>query len=80
MLLYSFLLLPVADRGGGGRGGHGPPSPVQISHKKDGHQRRPHRFHVSWAPPPYAAAGSDADFILGATHIYPSDTTVLDIG
>ena len=24
-----------------------PPSPVEISHKKDSHQRRPHRFHVS---------------------------------
>ena len=24
-----------------------PPSPVEISHKKDGRQRRPHRFHVS---------------------------------
>ena len=24
-----------------------PPGPVKISHKKDGGQRRPHRFHVS---------------------------------
>ena len=23
-------------------------------------QRRPHRFHVSWSPPPQPAAGSDA--------------------
>ena len=36
-----------------------PPSPVQISHKKDGRQRWPYRFHVSW-PPPYPATGSDA--------------------
>ena len=36
-----------------------PQSPVEISHKKDGRQRWPHRFHVS-CPPPYPAAGSDA--------------------
>ena len=37
--------------GGGGRGGHIPdPGPVKISHKKDGHQRRPHRIHVSRPP------------------------------
>ena len=36
-----------------------PSSPVQISHKKDGRQRRPHRFHVSSAPP-HPAAGPDA--------------------
>ena len=41
---------PVADPGGM-RG------PVKVSHKNDGHQRRPHRFHVS-RPPPYPAAGS----------------------
>ena len=29
-----------------------PPSPVEISHKKDGRQRWPYRFHVSWPPPP----------------------------
>ena len=28
-----------------------PPGPVKISHKKDGHQIRPHRFHVSYPPP-----------------------------
>ena len=43
------------SRGGGPRGpwghGHGPPGPVKTSHKKDGRQRRPHRFHVSWPPP-----------------------------
>ena len=37
----------------GGRGGHAPsPGPVKITHKKDGHQRRLHRFHVSAPPPP----------------------------
>ena len=41
----------VADRGGVPRGPC-PPSPVEISHKKDGCQRRPHRFHVSCPPPP----------------------------
>ena len=49
----------VADPGGVPRGPC-PPSPVQISHKKDGRQRRPHRFHVSCPPPPHPAAGSDA--------------------
>ena len=29
-----------------------PPSRVKISHKKDGRQRRLHRFHVSWSPLP----------------------------
>ena len=42
---------------GGAEGAMAPPGPVKISHKKDGRQRRPHRFHVSW-PPPYPAAGS----------------------
>ena len=49
----------VADRGGrettdlcgrlkgGGKGAMPPPDPVKISHKKDGRQRWPHRFHVS---------------------------------
>ena len=39
----------VADPGGG-RGGHGPPGPVKIGHKKDGRRRQLHRFHVSWPP------------------------------
>ena len=38
----------VADPGG--RGGHGPPGPVKIGHKKDGCQRWLHRFHVSRPP------------------------------
>ena len=28
-----------------------PPGPVKIGHKKDGRQRRLHRFHVSRPPP-----------------------------
>ena len=40
----------VADPGGP-RGPCPPPGPVKIGHKKDGHQRRPHRFHVSRPPP-----------------------------
>ena len=28
-----------------------PPGPVKIGHKKDGCQRRSHRFHVSRPPP-----------------------------
>ena len=56
---------PVADPGGC-RGGHAPsPSPVQISHKKDGRQKRPHRFHVSW--PPYPTAGPDAGLCISQT-------------
>ena len=46
----------------GARGPCPPPRPVKISHKKDGHQRRPHRFHIS-RPPSYPATGS-------ATEIY----------
>ena len=53
-----YCLLTVVDPGG--QGGHGPPpGPVKINHKKDGRQRRPHRFHISWAP--YPAAGSVTD-------------------
>ena len=40
----------VADPGGA-EGAMPPPGPVKISHKKDGHWRRPHRFHVSRPPP-----------------------------
>ena len=36
---------------GGTEGAMAPnPSPVKISHKKDGRQRQPHRFHVSCPP------------------------------
>ena len=38
-----------------------PPSPVKISHKKDG-QRQPHKFHVSWSlpyPTVESATGTD---------------------
>ena len=41
----------VADPGGA-EGAMAPPGPVKISHKKDGRQRRSHRFHVSWPPLP----------------------------
>ena len=53
----------VADPGGA-EGAMALPSPVQISHKKDGRQRRPHRFHVSCPPPPNPAAGSDAGKVI----------------
>ena len=49
---------PSSSRSRGVPRGPWPPSPVEISHKKDGRQRRSHRFHVSW--PPHPAAGSDA--------------------
>ena len=42
--------------GRGDQGGHGPPGPVKISHKKDDRQRQPQWLHVSW--PPYPATGS----------------------
>ena len=42
---------PVVDLGGVEGAMPPSPSPVQISHKKDGRQRRPHRFHVSSPPP-----------------------------
>ena len=41
----------VAYPGGGAEGAMAPPGPVKIGHKKDGHRRRPHRFHVSRPPP-----------------------------
>ena len=53
MVVYS-----VADPGGA-EGAMPSLSPVKISHKKDGHQRQPHRFHISH--PPYPAAGSATD-------------------
>ena len=34
----------------GCQGPHGPSGSVKISHKKDGRQRQPHKFHVSWSP------------------------------
>ena len=42
----------VADPGGPKGSCPPPPGPVNISHKKDLRQRRPHRFHVSCPPPP----------------------------
>ena len=41
----SVKLSPVADPGG--PRGPSPSDPGKISHKKDGRQIRPHRFHVS---------------------------------
>ena len=40
----------VADPGGRADGAMPLPSPVEISNNKDGHQRWPHRFHVSCPP------------------------------
>ena len=53
-------------RGWGGHAPPFPPGPVKISHKKDGHWRRPHRFHVS-LPLPYPAAGSATANMRGFT-------------
>ena len=47
-----FLIKPEHSSGSRGRGGHPPPGSVKISNKKDGHRRRPHRFHVSRPLPP----------------------------
>ena len=44
------VLVSVADLVGC-RGATPPPGPVKISHKKDGHRRSLHRFHV-YCPPP----------------------------
>ena len=44
----------IEENSSGSRGAEGamaPAGPVKISHKKDGHQRQPHRFHVSRPPP-----------------------------
>ena len=41
----------VADPGGGGPGGSGPPAPVKTSQKKDGRHCRPHVSLVIGAPP-----------------------------
>ena len=60
----------VADPGEG-QGGHDPPpGPVKISHKKDGRQRRPHRFHVSYPPPLHTAAGSATGFEIMFSSVY----------
>ena len=40
-------ILIISSKWSGGRRGPWPPGPVKISHKKDGHKRRAHRFHVS---------------------------------
>ena len=58
----------VANPGGGAEGVMAPPGPVKIGHKKDGRQRRPHRFHVS-RPPPYPAAGSATIHDNGPAHV-----------
>ena len=49
-----------------------PDGPVKISHKKDGRQRRRHRFHVSC--PPYPATGSATVIIF----FYPYFPETLD--
>ena len=47
LAVSNYTMISSGSRGGGCRGGHAPPGPVKTSHKKDGHQRQPHRFHVS---------------------------------
>ena len=58
--IYQFMrkCKNISSRGSRGRGAMlPPPSPVKISHKKDGCRRQPHGFHVS-RPLPYPVAGS----------------------
>ena len=55
-----------------------PPGPVKIGYKKDGHQRRPHRFHVS-QPPPYPAAGSATDTLTILKHMKPRQKVKISI-
>ena len=50
--VVSFLAAVLEAVADPGERGTWPPGPVKISHKKDGHQRRPHRFHVSQPPLP----------------------------
>ena len=54
-----------------------PPRRVKISHKKDGHQRRPHRFHVSRPPLTWPL-----DPVLGKVNdllIYTTKQTDVDV-
>ena len=56
-ILIISVMASVADRRGRVAKGAMPPHPpppgsVKISHKKDGHQRQPHRFHVYRSPLP----------------------------
>ena len=50
-LLAKYKDISLADLGGG-QGGHGPPSPVKTSQKKDGRHARPQVSQVMWLPPP----------------------------
>ena len=54
---WCWINLVSSGSWGEAEGAMPPPGPVEISHKKDGCQRQPHRFHVS-RPSPYPAAGS----------------------
>ena len=56
-----------------------PPGPVKIGHKKDGRQRRPHRFHVSRSRP-YPAAGSATGTCLQFSRVLFAGSTVSDLG
>ena len=68
--LNMYAWIPVADPGR--PRGPWPPSPVEISHKRDGHQRRPHRFHVSCPTPPPAQPGRWIRcWIPSTTKLYP---------
>ena len=51
-LTYNWFFSISSGSRGGAEGAMAPPSPVEISHKKYGCQKWPHRFHVSWPPPP----------------------------
>ena len=51
-ILYTLALSASSESSfwGGGEGAMTPAGSVKISHKKDGRQRRPHRFRVSRPP------------------------------
>ena len=58
----------------GGEGAMTPAGPVKISHKKDGRQRRPHRFRVSRSPPPLTRPldpllSAECNFGFGTTRV-----------
>ena len=60
-----FIRAYCSSGSGGPRGPCPSPGDAKINHKKDGRQRRPHRFHVS-CPAPYPAAGSATLLLLAS--------------
>ena len=64
---FSTIYSNYSSRSRGPRG-H-PPSPVKISHKKDGRQRQPHSIHFMFLGPSYQAAGSTNELVSEGSRI-----------